>query len=119
MPMLMTLREAFAPQGLDVLFVSADTPPKWADAVAFGKQAGLPIPLWVISGSLGPFKRALSPRWRGAIPASFLFDAEGALRHRWEGPVYEHELAPMLQAFLAGQNVDGETLPPVSGGPSP
>ena len=117
-PMLMTLREAFEPQGVDVQFVSADTPPSWADAVTFGKQAGLPIPLFVVSGSLGPFKRALSPRWRGAIPATFLFDAEGTLRHRWEGQMLEHELTPVVQAFLAGENVDGETLPPVSGGPA-
>lgn len=115
-PMLLGLREAFASQGLEVLFVSADTRPKWPDAVSFAKQAGLPLPALVISGSLGPFKRALSARWRGAIPASFLFDAEGTLRHRWEGPVYEHELAPILQAYLAGENVDGETLPPVSEG---
>ena len=115
-PMLLELRQAFAPQGLDVLFVSADMRGKWPDAVSFAKQAGLPLPALVVSGSLGPFKRAMSPRWRGAIPASFLFDAEGTVRHRWEGPVYEHELSPILQAFLAGENVDGETLPPVSAG---
>jgi thiol-disulfide isomerase/thioredoxin len=116
LPMLLEMREAFLPQGLDVLFVSADTREKWPDAVSFAKQAGLPLPMLVIGGSLGPWKRAISPRWRGAIPALFLFDVDATLRHRWEGPIYEHELAPVLQAYLAGENVDGETLPAVSEG---
>ena len=116
LPMLLEMREAFLPQGLDVLFVSADTREKWPDAVSLAKQAGLPLPMLVIGGSLGPFKRAMSPRWRGAIPALFLFDQDATLRHRWEGPIYEHELAPVLQAYLAGENVDGETLPAVSEG---
>jgi thiol-disulfide isomerase/thioredoxin len=115
-PMLLELRKAFVPQGLDVLFVSADVPDKWPDAVTFAREATLPLPAFVVDGSMGLFKRAMSPKWRGAIPASFLFDGEAKLRHTWEGPVYEHEVAPILQGFLAGEDIDGETRPPLSAG---
>jgi thiol-disulfide isomerase/thioredoxin len=115
-PMLLGLREAFGPQALDIVFVSADERAKWPEAVAFAEKAGLPLPTYVVDGPLGLFKHAMSPAWRGAIPASFLFDGEAKLRHRWEGPIREHEIAPILQAFLAGENVDGATLPSVSAG---
>jgi hypothetical protein len=76
-----------------------------------------PLSTLAVAGSMGTFKQAMRPDWRGAIPATFLFDATAKLRYFWEGPVYEHEIAPILQGFLAGAVIDGETRPPLRGGP--
>ena len=40
-------------------------------------------------------QHALNPAWKGAIPSTFLFDAEGTLRYFWPGPVLEQEIEPI------------------------
>lgn len=112
-PLLLQLRAAFAE--LDFVFVSADEPPDFAKAVEQMRGWSGPLPVFVIPGSMTPFKRAMHPEWKGAIPATFLFDAEQKRRYFWEGPVLEHELSPILQGFLAGDAIDGETRPPLTG----
>jgi hypothetical protein len=41
------------------------------------------------------------------IPVSFLFDATGKLRYFWPGEVYEKELVPIVEGFVAGRHIDG------------
>jgi thiol-disulfide isomerase/thioredoxin len=118
-PMLLKLREAFQPEGVDFVFVSADEPDAWASAVKLMQDWGGPSPTFAVTGSMGSFKQAMSASWRGALPATFLFDATFKLRHFWEGPIYEHEIAPIVQGFLAGDAIDGETRPPLRGGAGP
>jgi thiol-disulfide isomerase/thioredoxin len=108
-PMLLKLREGFVAEGIEVVFVSADEPKDLARAVELMRSWAAPLPALAVAGSMGAFKRAMNPRWRGAIPATFLFDTTPKLRHFWEGPVYEHEVAPILQGFLAGHAIDGDT----------
>jgi len=109
-PLLMKMAERFASRGLPLRFVSADEPRDYEKAVQQMRDWGGPLPaLAVAAGSMGAFKRGMSLNWRGGIPATFLFDASGQLRHLWEGPILEEEIAPKLEAFLAGENVDGET----------
>jgi thiol-disulfide isomerase/thioredoxin len=116
-PMLLKLREAFAAEGVDFLFVSADEPEEWPKALKLMQDWGGPLPIFAVAGSMTPFKRALHPSWQGAIPATFLFDATFKRRYFWEGPVYDHEIAPIVQGFLAGDAIDGETRPALRGGP--
>jgi len=108
-PLLLQLQAGFAPEGLQFAFVTVDQPAELARAAELMKSWGGPLPVLAVRGSLGDFKRAMTAKWRGAIPATFLFDAQGQLRHYWEGPILEEEIAPLLQRFLAGENVDGET----------
>jgi len=109
-PLLLKVRDAFAPRGLPFSFVSADQPQDLSKVVEQLRGWGFRLPgLVVAPGGMGDFKRGMSPSWRGGIPATFLFDAQGQLRHAWEGPILEEEIAPKLEAFLAGENVDGVT----------
>ncbi len=117
-PMYLELRKTFLQSGLDFVFVSADEPTAFRDAVDKMRAWGAPLPTLAVTGSIADFKRAMHPGWRGALPATFLFDATPKLRHFWEGPIYEHEITPILQGFLAGENIDGETRPPITGGPA-
>lgn len=114
-PMLLRLRAAFASEGLEFVFVTADEQPNLPKAVELMRSWSGPLPTFAVAGKMTPFKRAMHPRWKGAIPATFLFDETGKLRHFWEGPVLEHEVSPILQGFLAGEPIDGETRPPLVG----
>ena len=53
------------------------------------------------------FKQALDERWKGAIPATFLLDDQAKVRFFWNGPVWPHEVAPIIQGLLSGQAIDG------------
>jgi thiol-disulfide isomerase/thioredoxin len=108
MPMLLGLAQNLAPQGLHLLLVSVDEPEGRPQAVEFLNAHGVQEPSYVARRPLGSFKQDLNPRWPGMLPASFLFDAEGKLRYFWGGPVYENELLPVIDAFLAGTLSDGE-----------
>jgi thiol-disulfide isomerase/thioredoxin len=114
-PLLLEIQKAMASEGIDFVFVSADETKDYPKAVELMRSWSGPLPVLAVAGSMKPFKQAMHPSWKGAIPATFLFDASQKLRHFWEGPVLEHEITPVLQGFLAGDAIDGETRPPVTG----
>ena len=72
------------------------------------KHEGFSPPFYVAARPLGPFKQSLHPEWPGVIPATFLFDETARRRYFWGGPVYEHELLPVVEGFVAGKPIDGE-----------
>ncbi len=107
MPMLLSLREEYAAKGVHMLFVSVDAPQDAEKAMAFLDELHAPPPRLMVSGSLEAFKAAMSPVWRGSLPATFLFDNQGALRFTWGAQVFESELRPVLDGFLRGEPIDG------------
>jgi hypothetical protein len=108
--MLLKLREGLARDGLQLSFVSADEPQDFPKVAELARTWDIPAPAWAVKpGTLDAFKRGLSPDWRGGLPATFLLDQEGTLRHLWEGPILEEEITPVVQGFLAGKAVDGVT----------
>jgi thiol-disulfide isomerase/thioredoxin len=116
-PMLLAMQPAFAEQGIDFVFLSADEPASFAAAREKMSEWAVPPPTLAIkAGTLGAVQRMLHPTWEGALPATFLFDASGKRRYFWEGPMEEHELTPILQAFVGGTLQDGEQRPALSAG---
>jgi len=114
--MLIGMKAKLAELGIDVVFVSVDEPETHEAAERFAREHGLTGELLVAQRPLGPFKRALNPDWPGMLPATFLFDAAGSLRHFWGGPAFEDEILPVVEGFLAGKPVDGKSLPGLSPG---
>ncbi len=108
-PMLVALQDNLRSRGVEILFVSLDEAESVPVAVEFVEQNGVSGPIWVGERPIGAIKRAIHPRWPGMLPATFLFDSEAKLQHFWGGPVYEHELLPVVEAALKGENVQGET----------
>lgn len=109
-PMLLALRDTLTGSGLRLLFVSADEPTDFAKVVALARDWKMSAPARaIVPGTLGQLKRSLGPDWRGGIPATFLLDAKGRLRHLWEGPILLDEIAPVLTRYLEGKTVDGVT----------
>lgn len=118
MPMLLEIRKQYAKRGIDVWFVSVDKSEQ-ADRVSeVLRERGVPSPHYVVKGRLGYFKEGLSPIWKGSLPSTFLFDAEGRVRYYWGAHVYENELVPLLDDFLDGKLVDGVANFKVRRGPA-
>lgn len=107
-PMLIGLRQNLRQKGVAVRLVSVDDAEAAPIAAEFARLHGEPLPIALAAPPLGAFKQALSPRWPGMVPATFLFDASGRLRYFWGGPVYENEILPIVEGLLAGHAIDGE-----------
>lgn len=107
MPLLLEVRKRYAERGIDVWFVSVDKSADAEQVNAVLKERSIPEPHYVVKGRLGYFKEALSPIWKGSLPSTFLFDASGRVRYYWGAHVFEHELLPLLDDFLAGKHIDG------------
>ena len=107
--MFIKLRKTLEAEGIGLLLVSVDDPDSQPAALSFLKEHHARLPSYAAKGSLALFKMALNPRWPGMIPATFLYDASGKLHYFWGGPVYENELMPIVNGFLAGKAIDGES----------
>ena len=107
MPMLLELKKRYQSKGIEVLFVSVDLPATADDALRVASERGVPAPAMIAKGSLGYFKLALNPLWKGSLPATFLYDASAKLRYYWGTQVYEPEIVAIVDAFLAGEHIDG------------
>ncbi|HEY4102763.1 MAG TPA: redoxin domain-containing protein [Polyangiaceae bacterium] len=105
------LLEAAAPKiknrGVPIWVVSMDEPDAVPAAKSLLDSLHVTLPAFAASPTLGAFKVGINPNWPGMIPASFLFDASGKLRYFWAGEVYEKELLPIVDGFLAGKHIDG------------
>ena len=107
-PMLVGLTDNLKQNQVEVMFVSVDEDESLGAAEEFARISGKQPPLLVAQRPLGAFKQGLNPRWKGALPATFLFDGVGKLRYFWGGPVYDHELLPIVDGLLRGEHIDGE-----------
>lgn len=108
LPLFQKLAASFAPKGVQVLLISVDEIEDREKAELFLADQGISLKSYLASRPLGPFKAGLNPRWPGMLPASFLYDASGALRYFWGGEAFESEVVPVLDAFAAGKRIDGE-----------
>ena len=118
-PMLEKLAEKVRGKGLDVVLVSVDEPADLPKAEAFLKERGVSLTSYLAERPLGAFKQGINPRWPGMLPASFLFDSNGALRYYWGGEAFKEEVLPVLEAFAAGRPIEGESTPLVAPGKPP
>ena len=107
LPLLETAAAKIAPRGVPIWVVSMDEPDAIPAAKALLDSLHVTLPAFAAAAPLQAFKLAVNPRWPGMIPASFLFDATGKLRYFWAGEVYEKELLPVVEGFLAGKHIDG------------
>ena len=107
LPMLARIAPKFAARGVPIWLVSVDDPDGYSAAKGVLDSLHVELPSFAAAPPLQAFKVALNPKWPGMIPVSFLFDATGKMRYFWAGEVYEKELVPVLEGFIAGKNIDG------------
>jgi hypothetical protein len=105
--MLSRVSKQLAAQGVPIWLVSVDDPDGFPAARAMLDSLHIDLPSFAAEPPLSAFKVALNPNWPGMLPVSFLFDATGKLRYFWAGEVYEKELVPVIEGFIAGKHIDG------------
>lgn len=84
-PDLLKLRRDYRDRGVDVLFVSGDFGGERDQATSFLTEQGVDFPTFIKTGDDMAFIDAFDPKWSGALPATFIFDGQGRLRHALYG----------------------------------
>lgn len=84
-PDLLHVARELQPKGLRLVLVSVDFPGDEAETVKFLTSQGVDFPTYFRTGKDESFVDGLERQWSGAIPATFLYDAEGKLVRFWEG----------------------------------
>jgi thiol-disulfide isomerase/thioredoxin len=107
LPMLLDLSRALESENVGLMLVTVDKPDARPAAVALLESFTPPPSSYIVRGSIGAFKRAINPAWKGALPATALFDGQGRLVYFWPGPIVEHEITNVVSAFLAGESLEG------------
>ncbi len=101
-PDLLHVARDLAPKGLRLVLVSVDFPGAEAEAASFLTSEGVDFPTFLRTGKDEAFVDGLEPQWSGAIPATFLYDANGKLVRFWEGkasyPVIKKRALKALEA---------------------
>jgi len=86
-PDLMRLHQAYRERGLKLILVSADFDDQLPAVKRFLARQRVDFPTYLKTGDDMRFINTLSPRWTGALPATFIYDATGQLRYFSEGRV--------------------------------
>lgn len=81
MPDLLKLRREYKDRGVALLLVSGDFSSERAAAAQFLTEQGVDFPTYIKTGDDMAFINAFDPHWSGALPGTFIYDADGRLRH--------------------------------------
>jgi thiol-disulfide isomerase/thioredoxin len=87
-------------KGLALLLVSADDPADLETVNAFLRQHHSPVDSLVSTELNEEFIELFSTNWAGALPASFFFDANGALVGEWSGKRSYNEYIQAIDQLL-------------------
>jgi len=108
-PALMALARAYRDRGLRLVLVSCDFEEQLPAARRFLGEQGVDFETLLKSGDDMEFIDTLNPRWTGALPASFVYDAQGRLMRFHEGKATYAEMEQMVLQALAAQGADPPT----------
>jgi thiol-disulfide isomerase/thioredoxin len=101
-PAFMKLDRTLDERGVEVIFVSTDFPDEKDAAREFLAEQGLSETSYLKEGKTTPFVNAFHEDWTGAIPATFIYDAEGTLIEFWEGKTDFESLKSRVESALNG-----------------
>jgi thiol-disulfide isomerase/thioredoxin len=87
-------------QGLRLVLISADDDEQRAEVARVLTALSFDGPAFIKRGNDMTFIDALDPRWKGALPATFLFDGHGVKKTSWLGSVTYDELRARVSGLL-------------------
>jgi hypothetical protein len=87
-------------QGLRLVLISADDDDQRAEVARVLGALGFDGPAFIKRGNDMAFIDALDPKWKGALPATFLFDGRGAKKKSWLGSVTYDDLRRRVSGVL-------------------
>ena len=101
-PDLVRFHRAMAARGLDLAAISIDMASSLETGVIpFLKSAGASFPAYIkTAGGDEEFINAVDPKWSGALPATFVYDAEGRLVRSIFGPTTFDQLTAIVTPLL-------------------
>jgi thiol-disulfide isomerase/thioredoxin len=100
MPDLIRFYRDHRAQGLRLVLISADDDDQRAEVARLLGALGFDGPAFIKQGNDMTFIDALDPRWKGALPATFLFDGRGARSRSWLGSVTYDDLRARVSGLL-------------------
>jgi thiol-disulfide isomerase/thioredoxin len=103
MPDLVRFYREHRARGLRLVLVSADDEDQTAAVAGVLASLGVDATAFIKRGSDTAFIDSLDPKWRGALPATFLFDGKGVRRHSWHGTVTYQSLRSRVVGLLSKQ----------------
>jgi thiol-disulfide isomerase/thioredoxin len=86
--------------GLRMVLISADDDNQRAEVARVLGALGFDGPAFIKRGNDTTFIDALDPKWKGAIPATFLFDGRGTKKNSWLGAVTYDQLRARVSGLL-------------------
>jgi thiol:disulfide interchange protein len=102
-PELLRLRERWASRGLELILVSGDFDATLGEAKKFLAEHGVDFATYLKSGPDAEFIDTLDPAWSGALPATFVFDADGTRRHSLLGKASYETFEEKVRDVLDGK----------------
>jgi thiol-disulfide isomerase/thioredoxin len=87
-------------QGLRLVLISADDDAQRAEVSRVLTALSFDGPAFIKRGNDMAFIDALDPSWKGALPATFLFDGRGVKKTSWLGSVTYAELRARVSGLL-------------------
>ncbi|HKR60066.1 MAG TPA: TlpA disulfide reductase family protein [Pyrinomonadaceae bacterium] len=109
-PDLVKLDKQYRPKGLDFTAVSLDDLTELKTSVPkFLSDMHVTVPTYLLNVS-DP-EEAISrvdPQWSGALPATFLYDAQGKLVYKRLGRIKLPELTAEIEKLIGGKNTASE-----------
>jgi thiol-disulfide isomerase/thioredoxin len=100
MPDLVRFYRDHRAQGLRLVLISADDDAQRAEVARVLTALSFDGPAFIKRGNDMTFIDALDPHWKGALPATFLYDARGAKKQSWLGSVTYGELRARVSGLL-------------------
>jgi len=110
-PVLLRIARERAHRGLRLVLISADFPDQLPAVHRFLVEQGVTDTTYHETGSEMTFINALSPRWSGALPATFVYDDRGRLTDFWEGKADSARFSRSVDALLALHTPSGDSRP--------
>ena len=100
MPDLVRFYRDHRTQGLRMVLISADDDDQRAEVARVLGALRFDGPAFIKRGNDMTFIDALDPAWKGALPATFLFDGKGARSASWLGAVTYDQLRARVSGLL-------------------
>ena len=100
-PQLVRFGEDFADQGVDVVFVSMDLPEREPAVLRYLQEQNAQGVSYLKSGGSRAFVNAFSKKWKGGLPATFVYGPDGKQRAFWRGAVTYKKVRDRVTDILA------------------
>lgn len=105
-PGIVRLYRTYRDRGLEVIFVSTDMDEDTPAVREFLAEQGVDFPSYLKVGKDMEFIDGFEGGWTGLLPATFVYDGEGTLRHFWEGEAsYETFEKRVLDVLYSPSNI--------------